>query len=176
MSIDKTFCKFNRATIAWLEARRLQKALPDLSAKQKPTSRRETIRDRLMSQVRHTASGCMLWTGSHSGTGRGGGYGRISLDGATMAVHRVMWTNEHGIIPHKKQIDHKCKNRLCINIDHLELVTHKQNQKRRASSSKIKGFELDGVWYDDQDFDIVGVDVEDVEVGLLRQNGRTDIP
>lgn len=55
----------------------------------------------------------------------------MSLDGATMAVHRVMWTNINGIIPHKKQIDHKCKNRLCVNPNHLELVTHKQNQKRR---------------------------------------------
>ena len=55
----------------------------------------------------------------------------MSVDGATMAVHRVMWAIQNGPIPHKKQIDHLCGNRLCCNPTHLDLVTHKQNQRRR---------------------------------------------
>lgn len=55
----------------------------------------------------------------------------MSLDGQTVAVHRVVYTNFFGYIPGKKQIDHKCKNRKCCNPDHLEMVTHKENQKRR---------------------------------------------
>lgn len=94
--------------------------------------RRELIKSKIYSNAKlDPNTGCWVWQGSHSGFGRGGGYPRMSLDGATMAVHRVMWTNENGIIPHKKQIDHKCKNRLCVNPEHLELVTHKQNQRRR---------------------------------------------
>lgn len=77
---------------------------------------------------------CHIWQGSHSGNGRGGGYPRMCLNGQTMAVHRVMYTNEYGIIPGKKQIDHKCRNRMCVNPDHLEMVTHKQNQKRRDNA------------------------------------------
>lgn len=76
-------------------------------------------------------NGCWIWKGPHSGDERGGGYGRIALGGTTMAVHRVSFTHFFGIIPHKKQIDHKCNNRLCWNPSHLELVTHKQNQRRR---------------------------------------------
>ena len=76
---------------------------------------------------------CHLWTGGTSGEGRRGGYPRMCLDGATMAVHRVVYTHYNGIIAHKKQIDHKCKNRLCVNPDHLEMVTHKENQRRRDS-------------------------------------------
>jgi hypothetical protein len=30
----------------------------------------------------------------------------MSLGGQTVAVHLVMWTNEHGYIPGKKEIDH----------------------------------------------------------------------
>jgi hypothetical protein len=75
--------------------------------------------------------GCWIWDGPCSGNGRGGGYPRMNLNGQTVAVHRVMWTNVHGYIPSKKQIDHKCKNRMCVNPDHLEMVTHKENQRRR---------------------------------------------
>lgn len=74
---------------------------------------------------------CWEWTGPTSGTGRGGGYGRFCLDGQTVAVHIVGYTNHHGYIPSKKQVDHLCNNRLCWNPAHLELVTHKQNQRRR---------------------------------------------
>lgn len=74
---------------------------------------------------------CWIWLGSDSGNGRGGGYGRICLDGATMATHRVMYSLWYGPIAHKKQIDHLCKNRRCCNPLHLEQVTHKQNQRRK---------------------------------------------
>ncbi len=55
----------------------------------------------------------------------------MKLRGQTCAVHRVMYTNEYGYVPGKKQIDHKCRNRLCVNPDHLEMVTHKENCRRR---------------------------------------------
>lgn len=75
---------------------------------------------------------CHLWTGPDSGKiGRGAGYPRMSLDGQTVAVHLVLWTNEHGYIPGRKTLDHKCRNRICINLDHLEMVTMKENAKRR---------------------------------------------
>lgn len=74
---------------------------------------------------------CRIWDGPTSGDGRGGGYPRMSLDGQTVAVHIVSWVNEHGYVPGKKQLDHLCRRRCCISEAHLELVTHKQNQKRR---------------------------------------------
>jgi hypothetical protein len=77
-------------------------------------------------------SPCHIWQGSDSGSGRGGGYPRMSLDGQTVAVHIVRFTNHHGYVPGKKQIDHLCNNRMCVNQDHLEMVTHKENQRRRV--------------------------------------------
>lgn len=74
---------------------------------------------------------CYLWQGGNSGTGRGGGYGRMSINSHTAAVHRVMFTHYYGYIPAKKQIDHLCRNRLCCNPLHLEMVSHKENCKRR---------------------------------------------
>lgn len=98
--------------------------------------RRDRIRNKIIERVRITPNDdngfCWVWTGPTSGKkGRGKGYGRFCLDGGTMAVHRVMFMVENGPIPPRKQIDHKCRNRLCCNPDHLEMTTHKTNQKRR---------------------------------------------
>lgn len=82
---------------------------------------------------------CLEWQGPTSGapgrgrkTGRGHSYPRMQLMGSTCAVHRVVYTTLHGYIPARKQLDHLCKNRLCV--VHCEPVTHKQNQKRRDKS------------------------------------------
>jgi hypothetical protein len=101
------------------------------------TDRRLTLWDKVMARVTVLPCGCHRWDGPDSGSGRGGGYGRICIDGATMAVHIVMWVIRFGPIPPKKQLDHTCvelpgnAGRRCCNPEHLELVTHKTNQKRR---------------------------------------------
>lgn len=81
-------------------------------------------------------SPCHIWTGPDSGTGRGGGYGRMSLNSQTVATHIVVYTHYFGYIPGKRQVDHKCNQRLCCNPAHLELVTHLKNQRLRASRAK----------------------------------------
>lgn len=102
--------------------------------------RRSEIRKKISDSIEIVDTGydtpCHLWTGSNSGDGRGGGYPRMSLDGQTVAVHRVMWVNENGFVPGKKQIDHKCRMRMCVNPDHLEMVTHKVNQRRRDDANR----------------------------------------
>jgi hypothetical protein len=98
------------------------------------SKRRAKIFNRIKKRIKiDQATKCWLWEGSHSGNGRGGGYGRMSLDGTTVAVHRVMFTLVHGYIPTNKQVDHTCKQRLCCNPEHLELVTvtPSENCKRR---------------------------------------------
>lgn len=77
---------------------------------------------------------CRLWQGSTSGSGRGGDYARMSLDGATVAVHIAAWVNENGLIPPRKQLDHLCRTRRCVNADHLELVTPRENARRRSAA------------------------------------------
>lgn len=93
-----------------------------------------------MARVVIQANGCWLWIGPDSGDGRGGGYGRMCVDGATMAVHIVMWIIRNGPIPPKKQLDHNCPgapNRKCCNPDHLDLVTHLKNQRLRAKRQRL---------------------------------------
>lgn len=107
------------------------------------TSRRDHIAAKVKARTAETpgplATPCWVWTGPTSGEGRGGGYPRMWLDGQTVAVHIVMWTNEHGFVPGRRQLDHLCRNRCCVNPDHLELVTHVVNQRRRAAAARELG-------------------------------------
>ena len=82
---------------------------------------------------------CVIWQGPTSGnksSTRGYGYGRISYRGKTHAVHRLVYVLYKGPLTPKKQVDHICNNRLCCNPHHLELVTHKENQRRRSKRKK----------------------------------------
>lgn len=72
-------------------------------------------------------SGCILWAGGKNGRG----YGRMWLDGKLQQAHRVAWTEVHGEIAEGKQVDHVCNRPACVNPDHLQLVTHEQNQQLR---------------------------------------------
>jgi hypothetical protein len=110
------------------------------------TSRRLSILDRVMERVFFEDRGfmidgkpspCHIWQGPTSGDGKGGGYGRMSLNGQTVAVHLVVYTHHFGYIPSTKQIDHLCNVRLCCNFAHLDLVSHLKNQKRRAERQRI---------------------------------------
>lgn len=111
-------------------------------------SRRDKIRAKIMERCqRDMTTGCLVWTGPDSGKkGRGKGYPRMNLDGHTVAVHIVMWTNEHGFIPGRKTLDHACRNRLCVQDErdpifgrmHCEMVTHKENCRRRDQANGIK--------------------------------------
>ena len=67
--------------------------------------------------------GCWLWTG-HVGP-----HGYARFDGVAWA-HR--WSYEHfvGPIPVGLEIDHLCRNRSCVNPDHLEPVTRRENLLR----------------------------------------------
>lgn len=108
-------------------------------------NRRDIILEKVLARInlaptQSLLTPCWLWSGPTSGAGykgnkkgRGHGYPRMNLDGQTVAVHKVVWTHFHGFIPGRKQLDHLCKNRLCVNPDHLELVTHNENQRRRAA-------------------------------------------
>jgi hypothetical protein len=63
----------------------------------------------------------------------GGGYGAIRVDGKTAMAHIVSWTEQVGPIPDGLELDHLCRVRTCIEILHLEPVTHRVNDLRGES-------------------------------------------
>lgn len=69
------------------------------------------------------------------------GYTQFRVNGRLINAHAVMWTIIAGLtVPEGLELDHTCNNRKCINLFHLEPVTHAVNSQRaydrgRASAS-----------------------------------------
>jgi hypothetical protein len=62
----------------------------------------------------------------------------MSLNGATVGVHIVVFTHYFGYIPYNRTVDHLCKNRLCVQPLHLTLVSHLENCRRRDGKAPRK--------------------------------------
>lgn len=78
-------------------------------------------------------SGCFEWTGAKNSWGYGVvGRWRGGSDGGTekYAVHRYVYERTCGPIPKGMVIDHLCSNRLCVNVNHMEVVSHSENVTR----------------------------------------------
>lgn len=61
------------------------------------------------------------------------GYGRFQTGRRVMQAHRVAYELTHALeIPADLVIDHLCRNTLCVNPDHMEVVTQVVNAQRQV--------------------------------------------
>jgi hypothetical protein len=73
-------------------------------------------------------TGCWNWllkVGDH-------GYGDTWDGSSVRKAHRVVYERLVGPVPDGLQLDHLCRNRACVNPDHLEPVTRSVNVQRGA--------------------------------------------
>jgi hypothetical protein len=98
--------------------------------------RRDAILAKLSEKTVMNDRGCWLWVGPTSGNGRGGGYGRVSINGQTCAVHLVSYTHFYGYIPGNREVDHDCNCRSCWNPEHLRLVTRTKNERLKRKRER----------------------------------------
>lgn len=113
------------------------------------------VMDRLMSHVAlGNEGGCWEWTAS-----RRKGYGQIRIQAesgewTTAAAHRVAYELLVGPVPAGLDLDHLCRNTICVNPDHLEPVTRRANVLRGMGPSAenarktrcLNGHSFDGVY------------------------------
>lgn len=86
----------------------------------------ESTTKRLYAKVDRTDE-CWLWTGSTTPNG----YGHIYVSGQHPTAHSVAWVLDTGLdLPVGIVVDHLCRTRSCVNPEHLEAVTYRENTLR----------------------------------------------
>lgn len=94
------------------------------------------IHERFWAKVNKTET-CWLWTGAKIGKGYGMFWIGPTLRSEHFSVaHRYAYQLLVGPIPHKKQLDHLCRVKLCVNPKHLEPVTNRENCMRGIRARK----------------------------------------
>lgn len=72
-------------------------------------------------------SGCWLWTGALS---EGYGHTKVTNNGKQLSAHTTVYRLLRGPICEGFEPDHLCRVRCCVNPDHIEPVTKKENTMR----------------------------------------------
>jgi hypothetical protein len=87
------------------------------------------LADRFWPNVSIQGNGCWNWIGHDNNVG----YGLISYNGKQIPAHRASLII-HGIkLPpadSTHECDHLCRNRACVNPEHIEIVTRGENMRR----------------------------------------------
>ena len=85
----------------------------------------------IMAGVKPDENGCLNWPGPFQ---CGGKYGRLYQAGA----HRIAWSIGNGGSPNPvgMEVDHLCRNGLCVNPEHLEVVTKSENVRRMNNARR----------------------------------------
>lgn len=84
---------------------------------------------RFWQSIRVSSGGCWEWAGSKFGTGYGR-YRHERGDRGRQLAHRVSYRVLAGEFDSGLDIDHLCRNKICVNPAHLEPVPHHVNQDR----------------------------------------------
>jgi hypothetical protein len=79
---------------------------------------------------------CWIWTGSKMPRARCP-YGMFCIErGRPGMVHKWLYEYVYGPVAHGMELDHLCRQSLCVNPTHLEPVSHRENVRRGASMIK----------------------------------------
>jgi hypothetical protein len=89
----------------------------------------KTVTDRLLAKVSISPDGCWIWTGAIDHNG----YGRFRFRGKNEMAYRAAYTLLVGEFDPALSIDHLCREKLCVNPEHLEAVHIRTNILRGTS-------------------------------------------
>jgi hypothetical protein len=102
----------------------VSRRVPDES-KRKRARKGAPPQERVLLHVAYVGD-CWEWTAKIGNSG----YGRVTVDGRVSYAHRFSYEAFVGPVPEGLQLDHLCRNTVCVRPDHLEPVTPAMNTHR----------------------------------------------
>jgi hypothetical protein len=100
-------------------------------------------KDRWQEEDRGYETPCHIWRLGLNG----GGYARSVILGRAYTEHRRRFEEAFGTLPPQSQVDHMCRQRDCVRLDHLRAVTPAQNMQnlspQRGRASQHRGVSWD---------------------------------
>jgi hypothetical protein len=96
---------------------------------------RKSLEIRFWEKVNKTET-CWLWTGPMNRYG----YGMFKVQEKNVSAHRVSWLLAGNTIPEGNLIRHKCRNRHCVNPEHLETGTQTDNMRDKVRDGTTPNF------------------------------------
>ncbi len=91
----------------------------------------EKAKTKLLSKIK-VVNNCWVFTGDMSF-----GYGRTWYKNKHIQAHRLSYLLFNGELNSRLVIDHLCRNKACVNPEHLEQVTQKENVYRGFAPTAI---------------------------------------
>jgi hypothetical protein len=109
------------------------------------TIRHPPVLERLVTKIQEpfdAHNDCWIWIGRMDRNG----YGRICVKNTLKLAHRVSHELFNGAIPSGYDIDHLCKNKKCVNPDHLKSLPKHEHygQAHRERTHCLAGHLLEG--------------------------------
>ena len=104
----------------------------------------KTQQDRFWEKVEKRDDGCWIWLGSKGNKDHGLFW--HSEERKLIQSHRLAWMWANGPIPAGLFVHHICRNGLCVNADHLQLMTRTEHEREHRKTHCIRGHRLVEKW------------------------------
>jgi hypothetical protein len=91
------------------------------------------IRDRWIAEDRGYSTPCWIWLLARNKKG----YGVARVGTRMISAHRAVFEELQGEVPSGLQLDHLCRTHECVNPEHLEPVTARENILRGVGLSAV---------------------------------------
>lgn len=92
-----------------------------------PETLPDEVMERIEAKIDRASGDCWIWT---AGKRNKQGYGGFNYQDRCYQAHRLIYVLLRGPVPSELFLDHLCRNPACVNPDHLEPVTNRENLVR----------------------------------------------
>lgn len=92
--------------------------------------------ERFWAKTQALPSGCVEWRGADDGRQ---GYGKFKVGGRSVrAIRWIYVALGLGKLTRRHVVGHTCDNPRCVNPNHLEAMTHRQNMRDKARKGRVR--------------------------------------